>query len=155
MAHFRKSKLTEQRLNWYKEYYVSNPWEMRGHWRELMPQAKRVHLDLGCGKGIWTTRVAKEFPNDLFIGIDYERMCVSFAVERAAKESLSNIFFMHDSAHGIESLFLPGEIDVVHINFPTPFPRKKEALNRITDSRRLMAYRTFFGRERNVSRENR
>lgn len=145
MAHFRKSKLTEQRLNWYKEYYVSNPWKMRGHWRELMPQAKRVHLDLGCGKGIWTTRVAKEFPNDLFIGIDYERMCVSFAVERAAKESLSNIFFMHDSAHGIESLFLPGEIDVVHINFPTPFPRKKEALNRITDSRRLMAYRTFLG----------
>ena len=75
MAHFRKSKLTEQRLNWYKEYYVSNPWEMRGHWRELMPQARRVHLDLGCGKGIWTTRVAKELPDDLFIGIDYERMC--------------------------------------------------------------------------------
>lgn len=146
MAHFRKSKLTEQRLEWYSTYFINSPWEYSGKWYELMPSAQRIHLDLGCGKGVWTTRAAQACPDDLFIGIDYERMCVSFAVERAAELGLKNVFFVHDTAHAIEKLFATEEIDVLHINFPTPFPRKKESLNRITDSRRLMTYRSLLNK---------
>lgn len=145
MAHYRKSKLIEQRLVWYKDYLIEYPWELRGQWRERFGQAQRIHLDLGCGKGVWTTRVATANPHELFIGMDCERMCISFAVERAAAEQLSNVVFIHNTAHDIESLFATQELDVMHVNFPTPFPRKKEALNRVTDVRRLMAYRSLLG----------
>ena len=26
-----------------------NPFDRRGHWRELMPNATALHLELGCG----------------------------------------------------------------------------------------------------------
>ena len=32
--------------------------ERRGHWRELMPQASALHLELGCGKGRFTAETA-------------------------------------------------------------------------------------------------
>ena len=30
---------------------ISDPEERKGKWRELMPEAKEVFLELGCGKG--------------------------------------------------------------------------------------------------------
>ena len=145
MPHVRKPKLVNERFERYARYLVSDPQSMRGRWRELSPSAISLHVDLGCGKGVWTARVAKAAPDCLFIGIDYERMCVSFAMERAASEGVENAFFIFDSAHSIEELFAPGEIDVLHVNFPTPFPRKKQARSRVTDGNRLMAYRLVLG----------
>lgn len=147
MVHFRTPKLTEQRLEQHADRLIADPWSMRGRWRDLMPQAGRIHVDLGCGKGNWMCRVARVCQKDLFIGIDYERMCVAYGVERAGLAGLENAFFANDTAHELEDMFAPGEIDVLHINFPTPFPRIKKALERVTDGRRLMAYRDLLGED--------
>lgn len=145
MSHVRKPKLVEQRLALHSRYVVSDPAALRGRWRSLAPHARELHVDLGCGKGLWTTRAAREHPDTLFVGVDIERMCVSFAAEQAARAGIDNAFFLIDAAHGIESLFAPGEVDVIHANFPTPFPRKKDALSRVTDARWLMSYRRILG----------
>lgn len=141
MPHVRKPKLIDERLERYASYLVANPQDMRGKWLTLLPGARALHVDLGCGKGIWTSRVANANPDCLFIGVDFERMCVSFAMERAAQKSIQNARFIFDGAHSIEELFAPGEVDVLHMNFPTPFPRKKQARNRVTDEILLMVYR--------------
>lgn len=145
MAHVRKPKLMDERFERYAEYLVADPCALQGRWRTLMPDAREVHVDLGCGKGLWTTRVAREHPDCLFVGIDHERMCVSFAMERAAAEELSNVFFVFDAARSVADMFASEEVDVLHVNFPTPFPRKKQAHNRVTDGRRLMEYRAVLG----------
>lgn len=109
------------------------------------PKPCALHVDLGCGKGVWTTRVAAADPQGLYVGMDCERMCVSFAMERAAGLGLANVRFVYDSARTAKDLFGPGEVDVLHINFPTPFPRKKQAENRVTSGARLMEYRSALG----------
>ena len=44
--------------------------EQRGHWRDLMPQARELHLELGCGKGRFTVETAAQNPDVLFIAIE-------------------------------------------------------------------------------------
>lgn len=145
MAHVRKPKLMDERFERYAKYLIADPCALKGRWRTLMPDAREVHVDLGCGKGLWATRVAQEHPDCLFVGIDHERMCVSFAMERAAAEGLANVFFVFDAARSVADMFGVSEVDVLHVNFPTPFPRKKQAHNRVTDGRRLMEYRSVLG----------
>lgn len=142
MPHVRKPKLIEQRLREHASHLAADPRSLRGRWREAlgMPGA-RLHVDLGCGKGLWLARAAQAHPGELFVGIDNERMCVSFAVEGLSLAGIGNARAALDDADNLQELFAPGEIDVLHINFPTPFPRKKEAAKRVTNAERLMEYR--------------
>ena len=41
---------------------ISDPEERKGKWRELMPEAKEVFLELGCGKGRFTAETAAQNP---------------------------------------------------------------------------------------------
>lgn len=142
MPHVRKSKLVEERLKTYADFLVADPSSLRGLWRRRFgrPDA-RLHVDLGCGKGLWISRVAQALPGDAFVGIDNDRTCVSFALERIGSARAGNALVVFDEARSLRELFAPGEIDVLHVNFPTPFPRKKEAASRVTSSARLMEYR--------------
>lgn len=161
MSHIRKPKLIESRLRNHAAFVASDPRTCAGRWRELREGVEELHVDLGCGKGIWTTRVAYANPTALMVGIDIEPMCVSFAAERAAiggvessGQSASadsgftpayNTVFTIGSAADLVDFFAPGEIDVLHLNFPTPFPRKKETLKRVTCIDRLIEYRELLG----------
>lgn len=142
MPHVRKSKLVEERLKTYADFLVADPSSLRGLWRRRFgrPDA-RLHVDLGCGKGLWISRAAQALPGDAFVGIDNDRTCVSFALERIGSAQAGNALVVFDEARSLRELFAPGEIDVLHVNFPTPFPRKKEAASRVTSSARLMEYR--------------
>lgn len=142
MPHVRKSKLVEERLKTYADFLVADPSSLRGLWRRRFgrPDA-RLHVDLGCGKGLWISRAAQALPGDAFVGIDNDRTCVSFALERIGSARAGNALVVFDDARSLRELFAPGEIDVLHVNFPTPFPRKKEAASRVTSSARLMEYR--------------
>ena len=146
MPHVRKPKLIEQRIEQYADYLVDDPGENRGCWRRALgkPDAP-LHVDLGCGKGLWAARVASAHPDIALVAIDNERMCASFAVEAIGTAGIANARVILDEASSVNDLFAPGEADVLHINFPTPFPRKKEALKRVTDGARLMEYRTVLG----------
>ena len=142
MPHVRKSKLVEERLKTYADFLVADLSSLRGLWRRRFgrPDA-RLHVDLGCGKGLWISRAAQALPGDAFVGIDNDRTCVSFALERIGSARAGNALVVFDEARSLRELFAPGEIDVLHVNFPTPFPRKKEAASRVTSSARLMEYR--------------
>ena len=142
MPHVRKSKLVEERLKTYADFLVADPSSLRGLWRRRFgrPDA-RLHVDLGCGKGLWISRAAQALPGDAFVGIDNDRTCVSFALERIGSARAGNALVVFDEARSLRELFAPGEIDVLDVNFPTPFPRKKEAASRVTSSARLMEYR--------------
>ena len=49
---------------------ISDPEERKGKWRELMPEAKEVFLELGCGKGRFTAETAAQNPQALYIAVE-------------------------------------------------------------------------------------
>lgn len=102
---------------------------------------RRIVVDLGCGKGAATVAAAAAHPDTLFVGIDTEPVCTLQSAEKAVAQGLSNAVFPLAEDPQLPDLFAPGEIDRLVLNFPTPYPKKKQAALRLTHVDRLIAYR--------------
>lgn len=128
------------------------PEARRGRWHTWAPAEaspaprtpyERVVLDLGCGKGEYTVACARLRPDTLFIGLDVEGVCVMRGAELALAESVPNAVFVWADDPDLATIFAPGELDGILMNFPTPYHKKKKAHLRLTHLDRLMAYRTI------------
>ena len=120
---------------------IRDPEERRGHWRELMPGARELRLELGGCKGRFTVGTAAAEPDVLFIAIERVPDAMVIAMERAVAEVLKNVFFLDDDAARLPQLFAPGEVDRVYINFCDPWPGQKHAKRRLTSEGFLNVYR--------------
>lgn len=147
--HARPPKHLEERFDWYAEAIAAEPAALKGRWRqERMPQARALHLDLGCGKGEWTCACAKKHPDELWLGFDNEQICVAMSAKKAVVEdSIPNVVFALSDGDALEETVGDGEVDVLHLNFSTPCPRTKYAEQRLTHAERLMAYRRILAPE--------
>ena len=47
----RKRNHLEPRMEACSTVWIQDPVSHRGNWRALMPGAKELHLEIGCGKG--------------------------------------------------------------------------------------------------------
>lgn len=104
---------------------------------------EKVVLDLGSGKGEYTIACAKLHPETLYIGIDIEEICMIRSAERALNANVSNAVFITANDPDLQTLFAPGELDGILMNFPTPYPNKKRAPLRLTYLDRLLTYRAI------------
>ncbi len=102
---------------------------------------KEIRVDLGCGKGAFTVECAKASPDILFVGIDSEPVCAMHGAEVAKAAGVENAVFTLDEDPHMECLFGEGEVSAIYMNFPAPFPKKKQVGKRLTYVDRLLAYR--------------
>ena len=109
---------------------------LRGKWRTLMPEAREIRVEVGCGKGKFTVETAAAEPDVLLIAVERVQEAMLLGMERALEMGLKNVFFLSLDAAEIEEYFADGEIDLLYLNFCDPWPRKKNAKRRLT-------YRTF------------
>ena len=132
----RKMKNLEPRMEACAAYRITEPETKKGSWRNLMPGCCALWVELGCGKGKFTAETAQANPEVLLIAVERCREAMVVAMEKAKSLGLTNVFFIDMDAAGIEEVFAPGEIDRLFVNFPDPWPRKKNAKRRLT-------FRTF------------
>jgi SAM-dependent methyltransferase len=64
----------------------------------LVPAGRGLILDLACGPGNFTRRIARRFPRSNVIGFDLSSQMLERAVRLTRKEGLSNVFYMRGSA---------------------------------------------------------
>lgn len=147
-ARLPKNFVLEERLERYADAIELVPSSLAGHWAEACHPLdgesgayREVRLDLGCGKGHFCVASAKSEPDVLFVGIDAEPICIAYCAQKAMEENLPNMVLVPGTGEQVTSMFAPGEIARVHLNFPTPYPRKKEASKRLVSLERLMDYR--------------
>ncbi len=99
---------------------------LKGRWREdFFRNNQPITLELGCGKGEYTTGLAREFPERNFIGIDIKGARLWRGCKTVEEEDLKNVAFIRSRADHIENLFQPGEIGEIWITFPDPQPGKE------------------------------
>ena len=63
----RKKKNLIPRMERCTDYLIKDPYDRQGKWRELMPKARELRLELGCGKGRFTVGTAAAEPDVLFV----------------------------------------------------------------------------------------
>ncbi|MBQ9720193.1 MAG: tRNA (guanosine(46)-N7)-methyltransferase TrmB, partial [Oscillospiraceae bacterium] len=137
----RKKKNLIPRMERCADYQIKDPYDRRGRWRELMPLARELRVELGCGKGRFTAETAKSEPDVLFIAIEKVPDAMVVAMERAAREGLRNVWFVDADVNQLPEFFAPGEVGRIYINFCDPWPKSNQAKRRLTHGNFLRLYR--------------
>lgn len=144
-ARYPKNFVLEERLERYGQAIELVPEAYAGRWCEACtrfgePGFRELRVDVGCGKGTFLSASAAAEPDVLFVGIDCEPLCVAYAAKQVVEAGLKNAVVVPATGERIGTIF-DGEIALLHINFPTPFPRKREANKRLVLVDRLLEYR--------------
>lgn len=137
----RKKKNLVPRMERLAHLLEKDPCAWRGRWREKYPDCAQLRLEIGCGKGSFTVKTAAAHPEMLFVAVERVADCIVLAMEKAEALGLRNVVFVCDDAQRLGEMFAPGEVEVLYINFPDPWPSKRHAKNRLTNERFLRSYR--------------
>ena len=142
----RRMKNLESRMEKCAELRIANPAALKGNWRSLKEDATALWVEVGCGKGKFTAETAEANPDVLLIAVERCREAMVVAMEKARDMGLTNVFYIDMDVEKIEEIFAGEEIDRLFVNFPDPWPRKKNAKRRLT-------YRTFLDKYCRVIKE--
>jgi tRNA (guanine-N7-)-methyltransferase len=89
-------------------------------------------LEIGCGMGETTARIAKAQPERDFIGIEVHTPGVGSLLKRIDEESLSNLrLIQHDAVEVVRDMIAPGSLAGIHVFFPDPWPKKRQQKRRL------------------------
>ena len=132
------------------KFYVDNPQELKGKWKEKFNNNNPIHLELGCGKGNFISNLAVENPNINYIAIDLIDAMLGLAkrnVEEKYKENNLEPKNILLTRFDIERILLilekKDEIQRIYINFCNPWPKGKHRKKRLTHTRQLEKYKEF------------
>ena len=142
----RKMKNLDSRMERCAALRIAEPAALKGNWRSLKPDAAALWVEVGCGKGKFTAETAAANPDVLMIAVERCREAMVVAMEKAQAMELTNVFYIDMDVANIEEIFAGQEIDRLFINFPDPWPRKKNAKRRLT-------HRTFLDKYCRVIKE--
>ncbi len=130
-------------------FFVERPASRRGKWPELFEKRRPLHLEIGCGKGVSTVRMARDNPGVNYVAIDEVRHVLAVSVRNAwaefGGEAPKNLLFSEVDATRIYDTFAPEDgIERIYISFPNPWDeRAKHHKRRLTHPRQLNQYRDF------------
>lgn len=131
-------------------FYIDNPEEMKGKWKEYFGNDNPIHLELGCGKGQFISELASENLDINYIAIDLVDAMLGLAkrnVEAKYKEKNIEPKNIVLTRFDIERILLileeQDQIERIYINFCNPWPKGKHRKKRLTHTRQLEKYRVF------------
>lgn len=117
---------------------------IKGNWkRDIFRNENPVVLELGCGRGEYTTGLAEMFPGKNFIGVDIKGARLWRGAKTANERKLTNTAFLRTRIEFINSYFSTDEVDEIWLTFPDPHPGKKNSNKRLTCPWFLNCYRKF------------
>ena len=131
-------------------FYIDNPEEVKGKWKEYFGNQNPIHLELGCGKGQFISKLASENLDINYIAIDLIDAMLGLAkrnveAEYKAKniEPTNIVLTRFDIERILLILEKKDEIERIYINFCNPWPKGKHRKKRLTHTRQLEKYREF------------
>jgi len=84
-------------------------------------QGRKAHLKIGIDAGQTVLRMAKYYPNELFVGIEKKQDKAKVAIEKAKAKSQKNVLIRAAEAHNfLRKMPIQSFFHVAHIYFPTP-----------------------------------
>lgn len=137
----RKKPNLDRRLARCADMLAAEPEAWKGRWRTRQPEARELHLEIGCGKGRFTVETARLHPENLYIAIERVPDAMIIAMERAQEQGVKNVCFIDADAARLRDYFAPGEVDRIYLNFSDPWPSHRHSKRRLTHTDFLMRYR--------------
>lgn len=108
-------------------------------WAQVFGNEASLHLELGTGKGIFITTLARHNPSLNYIGVER----VPEIIYKAARKQrgIHNLRFLMADVEHLSSFFRTGQIERIYLNFSDPWPKTKHSRRRLTYSTFLDIYK--------------
>lgn len=140
------------------KFYIDNPEEKKGNWKNFFENKENpIHLELGCGKGQFISKLASDNLNINYIAIDLVDAMLGLAkrnVEQIYEEKniqINNVALTRFDIERINLIFEPKDkIQRIYINFCNPWPKGKHRKKRLTHTKQLEKYKQFLVEEGEV-----
>lgn len=127
-----------------KEIYKT----IKGNWRtSYFKNQNPITIELACGRGEYSVGLARQFPDQNFIGVDKKGDRLWKGSTWAVEDQLRNVAFLRTEILFIESYFEPKEVDEVWLTFPDPRPRKRDEKRRLSSNGFLDMYKKLLKSE--------
>jgi len=117
---------------------------VKGKWKqEIFRNENPVILELGCGRGEYTTGLAEKSPQNNYIGVDIKGARMWRGAKTAHEKNIPNAAFLRTRIEFIGKFFAEDEVDEIWLTFPDPQPGKKNSNKKLTCPWFLNLYRSF------------
>jgi tRNA (guanine-N7-)-methyltransferase len=139
----RKKKWAEPWLEAHTEYISSDPSVFKGKWKEKLG-CSVLHVEIGMGKGDYLIHMSSMYPEEGWLGIEKDPSAAATAARKAVEDDAfakTNNHMIVGDAENMKDWFEDGEIDVIHLNFSDPWPKKHNHKRRLSSDRFLKMYR--------------
>ncbi|MBW8332538.1 MAG: tRNA (guanosine(46)-N7)-methyltransferase TrmB [Prolixibacteraceae bacterium] len=114
--------------------------QYKGEWsKAFFGNSNPVILELGCGKGEYTVKLASHYPEFNFIGIDIKGARMWKGATHAKELGLNNVGFLRTNIENISLFFGDGEVAEIWLTFPDP--QMKKTRKRLTATNFIESYR--------------
>lgn len=131
------------------KFYVQNPEKYKGKWVTFFVNSKNpIHVELGCGKGFFIKKVAKQNTEINYIAIDLIDAILGVAnrniKEEFKEKEINNIALLRYDIEEINNILdKTDNIQRIYINFCNPWPKPRHKKRRLTHIRQLEKYKEF------------
>lgn len=107
--------------------------------------ARRLELEIGCGKGTFILEQSGASPDINYLGIEWTREFYMYTADRLRRALRTNVRMLHADASDFLRWRCPdATLDVIHLYFSDPWPKSKHHKNRVVQHRFLAeAWRTL------------
>ncbi|WP_270739650.1 tRNA (guanosine(46)-N7)-methyltransferase TrmB [Massilioclostridium coli] len=130
------------------DYFIEQPEQCKGKWNQLFSKNQPLHLELGCGKGVFISELAYQNPNINYLAVDISMDILGVARRNVAQifgetpvENLKLTSFNIEYIDGV--LNQQDAIQRIYIYFCNPWSKKRHKKRRLTHTRQLLKYREF------------
>ena len=120
---------------------ISNSFDLKGKWNSFFKNDNPIVLELGCGKGEYTTELAKSNADKNYIGIDIKGARIWKGAKDSIQNKLNNVCFIRTQIELIDKIFDEKEISEIWITFPDPQLKIQRKKHRLTNSKFMSLYK--------------
>jgi len=114
---------------------------------EAIAKFPKVAVELGSGSGEHLVSRASQDPNTLYIGIEIRFKRIYRTAQKAVQSNLKNILLIRIFAEDIESLFVKNSLDIIYINFPDPWAKRRWLKHRLVSDSYLVVLRKLLKKD--------
>ncbi|MBN1347600.1 MAG: tRNA (guanosine(46)-N7)-methyltransferase TrmB [Phycisphaerae bacterium] len=98
----------------------------------LFTRAAPIEMEIGCGKGGFLLRRAREHPQRNYFAIEWASKYYTYAADRFRRWGLDNVRLMRtDARHLMTHQFPNAVLSVLHVYHPDPWPKKRHHKRRL------------------------
>lgn len=135
----RKKKWSSDVYDIYADIIVNEFDLIKGSWKASM-NVEKLRLEIGSGKGDYWHQVANVYSPDGIIGMERDFTAGSIALKKCEVYGKERKRFIYNDAKDLSDMFGPKEIDIIHLNFSDPWPKKRHEKRRLTHPSKLELY---------------